>query len=59
MQWVLLPFVMAFFGVIEFWLIRDRIRLAPVRSAVRKEVARIQKRTIFRRLDEVLGMPAA
>jgi hypothetical protein len=37
MQWVLLALVVAFFGVIEFRLIRDRVRLAPIRSAVRKE----------------------
>jgi len=37
MQWVLLAFVVAFFGVIEFRLLRDRLRLAPVRSAVRNE----------------------
>jgi len=37
MQWVLLALVVAFFGVIEFRLLRDRVRLAPVRSAVRNE----------------------
>jgi len=37
MQGVLLALVVAFFGVIEFRLIRDRVRLAPIRSAVRKE----------------------
>ena len=37
MGWVLLGLVIAFFGVIEFGLIRDRMRLAPIRSAVRKE----------------------
>jgi len=37
MQWVLLAFVVAVFGVIEFRLLRDRLRLAPVRSAVRNE----------------------
>ena len=37
MGWVLLALVIAFFGVIEFGLIRDRVRLGPVRSAVRKE----------------------
>ena len=37
MQWVLLALVVAFFGVIEFRLLRDRTRMAPVRSAVRKE----------------------
>lgn len=37
MQWMLLALVVAFFGVIEFRLLRDRTRLALVRSAVRKE----------------------
>jgi hypothetical protein len=37
MQWVLLALVVAGLGVIEFRLLRDRRRLAPVRSAVRKE----------------------
>ena len=37
MQGVLLALVVAFFGVIEFRLIRDRVRVAPIRSAVRKE----------------------
>jgi hypothetical protein len=37
MQWVLLALVVAVFGVIEFRLLRDRLRLAPVRSAVRNE----------------------
>ncbi len=37
MQWVLLALVVAFFGVIEFRLLRDFARLAPVRSGVKKE----------------------
>ena len=37
MQWVLLALVVAGLGAIEFRLLRDRRRLAPVRSAVRKE----------------------
>ncbi len=37
MQWVLLALVVAFLGVIEFRLLRDGTRLAPVRSAARKE----------------------
>lgn len=37
MQWVLLALVVAFFGVIEFRLLRDFVRLASVRSRVKKE----------------------
>jgi hypothetical protein len=36
-QWVLLALVVAVFAVIEFRLLRDRLRLAPVRSAVKRE----------------------
>ena len=37
MQWVLLGAVVAGFCAIEFRLLRDRGRMAPVREAVRKE----------------------
>jgi hypothetical protein len=37
MQWVLLGLVVAGFCVIEFQLLRDRSRLAPIRDLVRKE----------------------
>jgi hypothetical protein len=37
MQWVLLGVVVVGIGVIEFRLLRDRARVAPIRQAVRKE----------------------
>ena len=37
MGWVLLALVAALFGVVEFRLLRDRVRIAPVREAVKKE----------------------
>jgi hypothetical protein len=37
MQWVLLGVVLLGFGMIEFRLLRDRARLAPIRQAVTKE----------------------
>jgi hypothetical protein len=37
MGWVALGVMVAFFGVIEFRLLRDHARLAPIRKAVRQE----------------------